>query len=96
MYKIRQFIVVLTFIFFIVNFNICFAKENFNSWLINFKSTAKEKGISDNTIKIELSDVRYLQKVIDYDRKQPEFFEKTDVYIPKRPNKTALKNAKKI
>ena len=95
MYKIRQFIAVLTFIFFTVNFNICFAKEDFNSWLINFKNTAKEKGISDNTIKIALSDVRYLQKVIDYDRKQPEFFEKTTVYISKRANKAALKKAKK-
>ncbi|MDP6178244.1 MAG: lytic murein transglycosylase, partial [Acidimicrobiales bacterium] len=56
---------------------------------------AKEKGISDNTIKIALSDVRYLQKVIDYDRKQPEFFEKTAVYISKRANKAALKKAKK-
>ena len=42
-----------------------------------------------------LSDVRYLQKVIDYDRKQPEFFEKTAVYISKRANKAALKKAKK-
>ena len=91
----RYFIAVLTFIFFTVNFNICFAKEEFNSWLINFKSVAKEKGISDNTIKMALSDVRYLQKVIDYDRKQPEFFEKTALYISKRANKVALKKAKK-
>ncbi len=68
--------------------------ENFDKWLIDFKKTALKRGVSKNTIEIALKDARFLKKVIYYDNKQPEFFEKTNVYISKRSTKAAVKRAK--
>ena len=68
--------------------------DEFNSWLIKFKARAIAKGISEKTVNDVLSDARFLEKVIYYDNKQPEFFEKTKVYISKRASKKAAKIAK--
>ena len=43
-----------------------------------------------------LKDVKYLSKVIGYDRKQPEFFEDTITYVSKRANKFRVTQAKKV
>ncbi len=69
--------------------------SDFNLWLKDFKILAKKKGISSLTINSYLNDVKYLDKVIVYDNRQPEFFEKTNVYISKRSSKKSLKKAKK-
>ena len=68
----------------------------FNLWLNEFKLTAKKNGISQKTIDSVLSDVVYLDRVIEYDNRQPEFFEKTNVYINKRASKKAIKQAVKL
>ena len=68
--------------------------DEFNSWLNKFKATAISKGISKKTVNDVLADARFLEKVIYYDNKQPEFFEKTNVYISKRASKKAAKIAK--
>ena len=65
----------------------------FNLWLSDFKITAKENGISQKTINSVLSGAVYLEKVIEYDNRQPEFFEKTNTYIRKRASKRAIKKA---
>jgi len=70
--------------------------KDFNVWLQSFKITAKKEGISKETIKLILSDAIYLEKVIVYDNRQPEFFEKTNVYISKRSSSRSFKNAKII
>ena len=81
-------------LFFFFNFSLLQANPaNFNLWLDNFKITAKKEGISQKTIEDALSDVQYISKVIEYDNRQPEFFEKTDVYISKRANKRAIDQA---
>ena len=50
--------------------------DEFNSWLIKFKARAIAKGISEKTVNDVLSDARFLEKVIYYDNKQPEFLRK--------------------
>ncbi|MEY2962695.1 MAG: hypothetical protein RL496_558, partial [Pseudomonadota bacterium] len=81
-------------LFFFFNFSLLQANPaNFNLWLDNFKIKAKKEGISQKTIEDALSDVQYISKVIEYDNRQPEFFEKTDVYISKRANKRAIDQA---
>ncbi len=79
----------LLFYFSIVSAN----QPTFNQWLNEFKSTAKQNGISEKTINDLLTDVVYLKKVIEYDNRQPEFFEKTKTYIGKRTSKRAVKKA---
>ena len=60
------------------------ADESFNNWLDNFKNVAQSEGVSVNTINEVLTNVRFLPKVIEYDRYQPEFYEDTHTYISKR------------
>ena len=60
--------------------------DTFESWLISFKKLALKKGISNETIEIVFKDVKFLDQVIKYDRKQPEFFEDTKTYVSKRAN----------
>jgi len=67
--------------------------KDFNWWLNDFKLIAKKNGISQKTINSVLNDVVYLERVIEYDKKQPEFFEKTNVYISKRASKRAVRQA---
>jgi membrane-bound lytic murein transglycosylase B len=79
------------FLFF---FSIASANQSdFNNWLMEFKKTAKQNGVSDSTIDQVLTNAVYLEKVIEYDNRQPEFFEKTKTYISKRASKRAVKKA---
>lgn len=48
------------------------SEATFSEWLTNFRTEAKAAGLSDATIKEALSDVRYIPRVIELDRKQPE------------------------
>ena len=66
----------------------------FNAWLTDFKIKAHNIGISKKTISNTLNDVRFLPKVIEYDRYQPEFYEDTSTYIGKRVTKLKIKQAK--
>ena len=72
------------------------ADEDFNQWLSSYKKYAKSKGVSQETINIAFKNVIFLEKVIKYDRKQPEFFEDTITYVSKRANLIRVKNAKKL
>ena len=81
----------LTFIFLINNFSFANTSENFDLWLKNFKKTAVSKGISKKTVDLTLKNAKFLPKVIEYDRYQPEFYEDTYTYIKKRANKDKVK-----
>ena len=63
----------------------------FDLWLNNFKLLAKKEGISESTIRKTLDNSRFLPKVIEYDRYQPEFYEDTLTYIGKRATKSKAK-----
>jgi len=71
-------------------------EEDFNSWLFSFKKKAVKKGISEDTVEVTFRNVKYLEQVIKYDRKQPEFFEDTNTYVNKRANSRRVKIAKKL
>ena len=55
--------------------------ENFSAWVINFKKEAVKQGISNNTVDLAFKNIKYLEKVIEYDRRQPEFYEDTNTYV---------------
>ena len=71
-------------------------ENDFNNWLSSYKKFALEKGISQETINITFKNAKFLEEVIKYDRKQPEFFEDTLTYVSKRANKSRVKIAKKL
>ena len=81
------------FIFFI---NHSFANDDFNKWLINFKVKAMNSGISVKVVNELLSEAKFLPKVIEYDRYQPEFYEDTFTYIKKRSSNRKLKEGLKL
>ena len=81
----------IAFIFLINNFSLAYAAEDFNSWLKNFKKSAINKGISKKTVDSAMNNAKFLPKVIEYDRYQPEFYEDTYTYIKKRSNKNKVK-----
>ena len=91
--------IVVIFFFYFINTNICFSStENgdFNQWLDSYKKFALKEGISKNTLDIAFKNTRYLEKVIKYDRKQPEFFEDTITYVQKRASSARAKIANKL
>ena len=70
--------------------------EDFNKWKISFKDYAIKKGISKKTLDVTLSKVKFLPKVIEYDRYQPEFYEDTNTYIGKRTSNEKVKIGKNL
>ena len=91
-------IITLLFLFKLLILNSVLAAtsdNNFETWLDSYKKIALKKGISKKTIDIAFKDVKFLEQVIRYDRRQPEFFEDTITYVSKRANQSRLKNAKK-
>ncbi len=95
----------LTIFFIIIFFSTqnLHAKEDFSNWLVNFKNNAVKKGVSKKTVNDVMDNAKFLPKVIEYDRYQPEFYEDTFTYIKKRANKekvkkglTLYKNEKKL
>ena len=74
--------ILVTIIFF--NFILPGKSEiSFNEWLDGYKKTVLKKGISQKTIDLAFKNVVFLDKVIIYDRKQPEFYEDTITYVTK-------------
>jgi len=72
------------------------SNEDFEMWLNSYKKFAIKKGISQNTIDIAFKDVKFLDQVIKYDRKQPEFFEDTTTYVNKRATNSRAKKARDL
>ena len=60
--------------------------ETFDQWKINFTKYAAKQGVSDETLSSIIKNLKFLPKVIEYDRFQPEFYEDTSTYIGKRAN----------
>jgi len=84
---IKIFLIIL-----ITNLSQSFAESvsEFNQWKLNFKKIALAKNISESTFDMVMNNVKFLPKVIEYDRFQPEFYEDTKTYIKKRTSKQKL------
>ena len=93
MYKIITFI--LSFNIFLT-FNLYSNEREFEIWLKNFKVKAVETGISRAVVDDVLLNAKFLPKVIEYDRYQPEFYEDTFTYIRKRTSKKKLNDGLRL
>ena len=84
-------LILRSFFLFIFFFNNSFANDDFNKWLKNFKFKAINSGISEKVVNELMSNAKFLPKVIEYDRYQPEFYEDTFTYIKKRSSNRKIK-----
>ena len=86
--KLIKIILILT----ILNVSNSFADNlyEFNQWKLRFKQVALANNISKTTIDKAISSIKFLPKVIEYDRFQPEFYEDTKTYIGKRTSNQKL------
>ncbi len=64
--------------------------DNFNNWKSDFKKIAISNNISEETFDLVMKNVKFLPKVIEYDRFQPEFYEDTKTYVSKRTSTKKL------
>jgi membrane-bound lytic murein transglycosylase B len=62
----------------------------------DFKIEAINSGISPKVVDQIMSNAKFLPKVIEYDRYQPEFYEDTFTYIKKRTTKNKIKEGLKL
>jgi membrane-bound lytic murein transglycosylase B len=93
--KMFKIIISSFFINLILSIN-AYANTDFDLWVNNFKIKAISSGISENLVNQIMSEAKFLPKVIEYDRYQPEFYEDTFTYIKKRSSKNKIKQGLKL
>ena len=96
MSHIIKIISTLLIVVFAVNSTLASTTNDFNEWLNSYKKFAYKQGISQTTLDIAFKNVKFLEQVIKYDRKQPEFFEDTLTYVGKRATISRSKKAKNL
>ena len=80
-----------TFILYLILITHSLASNDFNKWVSNFKIRAISSGVSEKVVNEIMSEAKFLPKVIEYDRYQPEFYEDTFTYIKKRSSKRKIR-----
>ena len=93
--KMFKIIILSIFINLLASLNVL-ANNDFNLWLNEFKIKAINSGISKKVVDQIMSEAKYLPKVIEYDRYQPEFYEDTFTYIKKRSSNKKIKQGLKL
>ena len=81
----------LTFFVFFFTLTLNSFSSTFEDWKNDFKIIAIKHGISELTFDKAMANVKFLPKVIEYDRYQPEFYEDTNTYVSKRTSQKKLK-----
>ena len=93
----KMFKIILTSLFlYIFSITNSFTEEGFDKWLNDFQIKAIKSGISKNVVREIMSEAKFLSKVIEYDRYQPEFYEDTFTYIKKRSSNRKIKEGLKL
>ncbi len=93
MIKILALFVTLNILFVSNSFS---ANKDFTFWKNDFKKRAIQSGISKDIVDEVMSNAKFLSKVIEYDRYQPEFYEDTYTYINKRSSKKKITSGIKL
>ena len=70
-------------------------EQKFDLWLKDLRAEAANKGISAATLDAALTDLEPIPRVIELDRRQPEFTWTFRKYMGKLVNQTRIDNAKK-
>ncbi|MES2102325.1 MAG: lytic murein transglycosylase [Pseudomonadota bacterium] len=71
-------------------------QQGFARWVTNFRVSASAAGIDDATLRVAFDEVRYLPRVVELDRAQPEFTRTVRDYLDAAvsPQRVALGQAK--
>ena len=91
MFKIIKFALILKIF---LTSNLVAENNDFLLWLETFKKRAIKSGVSQLVVDDVMTNAKFLPKVIEYDRYQPEFYEDTFTYIDKRSTKRKIINGK--
>ena len=92
MKKVNCFFIYIILCFSCLNYSVYAGTDSFKIWLETFEKKALKKGVSKETFDLAMSNVKFLPKVIEYDRYQPEFYEDTINYISKRTKKEKIRS----
>jgi lytic murein transglycosylase len=67
-------------------------QKAFERWVMDFRSSARAAGIDEATLNVAFADVRYLPRVVELDRAQPEFTRPVWIYLDSAvsPQRVAL------
>ena len=78
-----RYVIFLCFIIVAIsNSPLAFANEtDFDQWLIDLRKEAKAFGISDNILGAALGNAQPIKRVIELDRRQPEFTMTFEEYL---------------
>ena len=66
--------------------------DPFQTWLAEFRREALSRGISEATLTSALDGLQPIPKLLEYDRRQPEFLETFRDYLGKRVNEGRIAN----
>lgn len=70
--------------------------DNFSNCINELKEQAHSYGLTQQTIDGPLADVNYIHRVIELDRKQPEFTQSFDNYFSKRVSEKRVNQGRKL
>ena len=93
MFKLFIFAIFINLLF---SLNTQASNQDFNTWIKDFKIRALEYGVSEDVFNEVMVNVKFLPKVIEFDRFQPEFYEDTFTYINKRSSKKKVNQGLKL
>ena len=70
------------------------ADPAFDSWLEGVREEARERGLKDSTIESALSDIDPIKRVVELDRRQPEFKLTLDRYLSRVVSKARIEKGR--
>lgn len=70
--------------------------RDFQAWLAEFKQEARSKGISQDVLESSFKDVAPVKRVVELDRKQPEFSLTFWTYLNRSVNDARVKKAQEL
>jgi len=76
--------------------NEAYSNQAFSYWLEGLRDEARRKGISNATLDAALHDVMPVMRVIELDRRQPEFTQTFWTYLRKRVNEERIKRGRAL
>ncbi|MCC3860978.1 lytic murein transglycosylase [Pseudemcibacter aquimaris] len=99
---IRAFFILIISSLFLSGFSVASAQRQvpdnpvpFEEWLEGLKAEAKENGISDQILNAAFDGLTPNPKVVELDRRQPEFTQTSAQYLEKRVSPLRIKNGRK-
>ncbi len=69
---------------------------SFDEWLATFRTEALSQGISETTLDAALADIAPIPRVIELDRRQPEFTMTLDQYMSRVVSRNRIAKARKL